>query len=121
MKSNTAIRASAWVRKRPRSARTSSTRRRRYSGGYGARGGGFFGIADSIPSSQGGVHETGATSPEEAQVLRRIFQMYADGAGLTMIARVLNAERLPSPSGGRRWKAKWRGWSYSTISVIVKN
>lgn len=32
----------------------------------------------------------------EAKVVRRIFQMYADGISVTAIAHILNAERIPT-------------------------
>ena len=44
---------------------------------------------------------------EQADIVRRIFQMYADGAGCKSIVRSLNIEGIPSPTG--------RYWSPSTI------
>jgi site-specific DNA recombinase len=35
--------------------------------------------------------------------VRRIFQMVANGAGLYHVKRALEAEAVPSPSGGRHW------------------
>jgi hypothetical protein len=46
-------------------------------------------------------------------VVRRIFQGVADGAGLYHIKRALEAEAVPSPSGGRRW-------SRSTLRDFVR-
>ena len=36
----------------------------------------------------------------EAATVRRIFTLYAEGAGLTGIAKTLNADAVPSPRGG---------------------
>ena len=33
----------------------------------------------------------------EAETVRRIFKMYAEGAGLTRIAKALNADQVPPP------------------------
>ena len=38
--------------------------------------------------------------PDEAATVRRIFTLYADGAGLTKIAKLLNAEHVAAPRGG---------------------
>lgn len=57
----------------------------------------------------------------EAEILRRIFRLYADGWGYGRIAKKLNEERIPSPSGGTRWAAKRRGWAESSIREILHN
>lgn len=36
--------------------------------------------------------------PEAAEVVKRIFQMYADGYGILKIARILTKEQVPTPS-----------------------
>ena len=38
--------------------------------------------------------------PEEAATVHRIFSLYAEGKGLTKIAKLLNAERVPAPRTG---------------------
>jgi hypothetical protein len=38
----------------------------------------------------------------EAAVIRRIFELYADGAGLTRITKVLNDDRVPAPRPQRQ-------------------
>jgi hypothetical protein len=42
-------------------------------------------------------------NPEQAAVVRRIFQLYAKGLGFTKIAKTLNAERIAPPRGRRGW------------------
>src|SRR5215204_158827 len=52
---------------------------------------------------------------EEVQMatVRRVFQMVANGAGLYQVKRTLEAEAVPSPSGGRHW-------SRSTLRTFVR-
>ena len=51
--------------------------------------------------------------PEQAKVVVRIFKHFAGGTGPKKIARMLNAEAVPSPSG--------RGWSKVGIYKILRN
>lgn len=51
--------------------------------------------------------------PEEAAVVKRIFQMALSGDGMWNIAKVLNHENIPAPQGGR--------WSSCSIRQIVRN
>lgn len=64
-----------------------------------------------------------------AEVVRRIFKMYLDGSGCTIITRVLNEEKIPSPARykkevlktGYAWKVGKGVWTTSTVSDILKN
>ena len=47
------------------------------------------------------------TNPEEAAVVRRVFEAYADGKSPKRIAMELNRDRVPAPGGG--------DWGFSTI------
>lgn len=60
----------------------------------GGRAYGYISAQDA-PSGDRENHE------EQAQIVRRIFQMYADGASPRTIAAALNAEGIPSP--GASW------------------
>lgn len=51
--------------------------------------------------------------PEEAPVLRRIFEMYASGFGCGKIAQTLDAEHVPAPKGKR--------WAPETITIMLAN
>jgi len=54
--------------------------------------------------------------PGEADVVRRIFQMYADGRTSRQIAITLNAEGIPSPgSSWKRVERRTKGWCASCI------
>lgn len=57
--------------------------------------------------------------PEEAAIVMRIFEMYADGYSLKGIAKKLNAERVPSPRPalGRIQQS----WCPSSIRTILNN
>lgn len=52
--------------------------------------------------------------PEEAQVIRRMAEMYLSGLGWTRIAKRLNEKGMPSPSGIAQWKS-------FTVGRILKN
>jgi hypothetical protein len=67
--------------------------------------------------------------PDAAEIVRRIFRLYAEGYGKTAIARILNTEGVPSPAeykrhrggsaiSGRPGQALWR---YYTISDMLNN
>lgn len=51
--------------------------------------------------------------PEQAPVVKRIFELYASGLGATKIAVQLDKEHAPSPSG--------KPWSPETIPGILNN
>src|SRR5262249_17830288 len=43
------------------------------------------------------LHVTRRINPQQAAVVVRIFELYAEGLGLTRIAKTLNAEHVPAP------------------------
>src|SRR5262249_54567747 len=49
--------------------------------------------------------------PKEAAIVKRIFQMSADGLGLLRIVKALNGEKIPSPTG--------RGWATTGIREML--
>lgn len=51
--------------------------------------------------------------PEEAEVVRRVFELYAQGISAHEIARTLNTLGIPSPAG--------RLWTASSIKPMVTN
>ena len=52
---------------------------------------------------------------EEAEVVRRIYQLYLDGHTVREITRILTGDGIPTPSG------KNCNWSVSTIMSILRN
>lgn len=67
--------------------------------------------------------------PEAAQVVRRIFLLFADGHGKQAIARILNEEGIPNPTEYKRQHGMVRNkkvqnsslWRYFTISDMLTN
>jgi site-specific DNA recombinase len=59
---------------------------------------------------------------EEAKIVVRIFTMYDEGMGLKKIARILTAEKVPSPMSSRRTDGleKFVGWCISTVNACLK-
>jgi DNA invertase Pin-like site-specific DNA recombinase len=55
----------------------------------------------------------------EAAVIRRIFQLCADGWGFTKIARILQAEGIPSPNAERLGKSSH--WHSQTVKRMIAN
>ncbi|MBP3596473.1 MAG: recombinase family protein [Clostridia bacterium] len=60
---------------------------------------------------------------EESRIVKKIFQMYDKGETMGEIARVLSKDKIfcPSYNGFEKNKNGEYGWTYSTISKILKN
>ena len=91
----------------------------------GANAGGRCYGYDNMPV--GAVGADGATkrvrtdyriNEREAEVVRRIFELYVQGWGLKRIARQLNRDGVPSPRAGRRGTGSW---SPSSIDAMLSN
>lgn len=52
-------------------------------------------------------------NPEEAKIVKRIYNLYLSGMGVHVIAKLFNEEKVPTVDGGR--------WYSSTITNILKN
>lgn len=57
----------------------------------------------------------------EAEIVRRIFRLYADTQSMKAITVKLNAEGVPFPAKATRRGPMRRGWAVSTIHTIVLN
>jgi site-specific DNA recombinase len=86
-------------RRRARQRTYDALRRRAEAGAV--TGGRVFGY-QNVRNGDGYVSRV--IDEPEAATVRRIFTLYADGAGLTGIAKTLNAEHVPSPRG---WTGTW--------------
>jgi DNA invertase Pin-like site-specific DNA recombinase len=76
----------------------------------GGRAYGYFAAADT----ESGDREI---NPEHAEVVRRIFTMYADGMSPRSIAATLNSEGIPSPGASwNRISRRKKGWMMSVIA-----
>ena len=57
--------------------------------------------------------------PEQAEVVKRIFEMYASGIGATRIADTLEAEHIPGPTG-KHWNTRSFGAMLSNVHYLGK-
>ena len=87
-------------------SRTREAMRAKATRGHVA-GGKVFGYTNTRDAS--GVHRI--VNDTEANVIRRLFTLCADGLGLLRIAKALNAERVPSPTG--------HGWAASGVREML--
>ena len=58
--------------------------------------------------------------PNEAETVRRIFEMYASGLSLKSIAKSLNAERVPSPRLRAGKQSLGHGWCHTAIREMLR-
>lgn len=52
--------------------------------------------------------------PEQAEVVKRIFEMYVDGLGTVRIADILTEEKIPTANGKKQW-------IHGTITRMLQN
>jgi site-specific DNA recombinase len=81
-------------------------------------GGSVFGYENvDVPGPDGKrSHVERRILENEAEVVRRVFQMCADGQGLTTIAKTLNAERARCP---RSQQGRPKGWAPSSVREVL--
>jgi DNA invertase Pin-like site-specific DNA recombinase len=91
----------SFERRRARQRTYDALRRRAEAGAV--TGGRVFGYRNQ---REPGGYVRRVIDDAEAAIVRHIFELYADGAGLTRIAKQLNAEGHPSPRGGT---GSWAG------------
>jgi hypothetical protein len=58
---------------------------------------------------------------DRAAVVRKIFQLYADGLGVKKVVTRLNAEGIPGPGSSHRRDGRVGGWSPTTVGKLLKN
>jgi site-specific DNA recombinase len=59
--------------------------------------------------------------PDEARIVRQIFDWFAAGVSMRAIAHRLNAEAVTFPAARTRRGAKRKGWAQSAVRVILLN
>ena len=59
------------------------------------------------------LHVLRVVNPQEADLVRQIFDMYAGGLGITRIAKRLNADGVPAP------RQSPRGWAPTAVREIL--
>ncbi len=57
----------------------------------------------------------------QAETVRRVFRLFADGHALKKIAATLNEEGLSAPNDGGRGNKIGRGWGHTTIRAMLLN
>ena len=87
----------------------------------GATGGRVLGYRREITGedAQGRELDRLAIDDEQAELVRRIFRLYADGCSLKRICNALNADGVPSPRARERGKYNAGVWNPSTLSGDV--
>ena len=86
---------------------------------------GYMNVPDEDPTRRGeygrpavrGVWQV--INPEEARIVVRIFEAYASGMSLRDIAKMLNAEGVPTAMGSRTGRRAY--WCRSAIAEIIRN
>ncbi len=84
----------------------------------GATGGRVLGYRREIigDDAQGGERDRLAIDEEQADLVRRIFQLYAAGHSLKQVCAILNAEGVPSPRARERGRYNAGIWNPTTLS-----
>ncbi len=59
--------------------------------------------------------------PEESEIVRRIFTLFADGISLKNIAARLNEEGVTAPHDHGRGNKIGRGWGHTTVRAMLLN
>jgi site-specific DNA recombinase len=101
--------AASFERRRARQRTYDALRRRAEAGAV--TGGRVFGYRNER-NGTGYVHRV--IDDAEAATVRRIFTLYADGDGLTRIAKRLNADGVPSPRAGTG------SWAPTAVREIIR-
>jgi site-specific DNA recombinase len=112
-----AVTFAAEVEREKAKQRVTDAMTRKASQGH-ACGGSCFGYRNVDVKSDDGrrSHVDREIDEEQAEVVRRIFEMCAAGHGVKGIAKQLNAEHLPSP---RPKKGRIRSWTPSTVRSVL--
>jgi len=86
---------------------------------------GYINVPDEDPTLKGQYGRPGVRgvwqviNPEEARIVVRIFKAYAVGMSMRQIARMLNAEGIPTAMSSRTGRKKY--WCQSAIREMLKN
>lgn len=87
----------------------------------GATGGRVLGYRREFigEDAQGRKLDRLTVDDEQAELVRRIFRLYADGWSLTRVCKALNADGIPSPRARERGKYNSGAWNPPTLSGSV--
>ena len=88
----------------------------------GGRCFGYDSIEEENPADPDRPCSVLRVNEEQANLVRRVFQMYADGTALGSIVDALNQEGIPAPYDGKRYsKPTGRGWARNQVSSMLGN
>jgi site-specific DNA recombinase len=82
---------------------------------------GFTTVLEPNPPQPEHPRKVRVIAPDEAAVVVRIFESFADGMALKKIAALLNEEGIPAPHDNGRGNKKGRGWGHTTIFSMLRN
>lgn len=89
-----------------------------------ATGGRVFGYSsekEKDPPDKDHPRSVYIINPEQADVVRRVFKLYAEGLGQRAIASMLNAEKVPAPYDKSHKNKTGLGWGHSTVRAMLRN
>jgi len=92
-------------------------------GGF-ATGGKTYGYTNALePNPPEPLHhrKIRVIKEDEAAVVRRIFELAADGVPTKRIAAILNQEGISAPHDGGRGNKVSRGWGSTTVRYMLRN
>ena len=87
----------------------------------GGRTYGFGTVTEPNPPDVEHPRKLRVVHEDEAKVVRRMFEMAAEGLGCKAIAATLNAEGIRAPHDGGRGNKRARGWGHTTIRHMLRN
>jgi len=83
---------------------------------------GFTTITEPGPANPEPPRKLVVINEAQADVVKRIFQMAAEGHGLKSITSQLNQEGIAAPYDGKKaHKSNGRGWAHTTIRAMLLN
>ena len=88
----------------------------------GGRCFGYDSVEEPNPTDRERPRSELRVNEEEAKLVRRIFQMYADGTALGSIVETLNREGIPATYDGKGYSmATGAGWAKNQVSLMLRN
>lgn len=87
----------------------------------GGRVYGYRTVKEANPPDPEHPRAVPVVNEQEAEVVRRIFRLYAEGNGHKKIAALLNSEGLPAPYDRDYSKRGGKGWGHSTVRSMLLN
>ena len=82
---------------------------------------GYTTVTEEKPPDPEHPRKVPVIEPDEADLVRRVFHLFASGMSLKKIASTLNEEHIAAPHDGGRGNKIGRGWPHSTIRAALLN